>query len=310
MKKFNVKAYNHDASKRVVVDHNSAERIKVVAEWNKLGAMGEAGLSLIAANLTNPFRITLDYTNMMRQVFMLQKNYPAGQPFLYETDLVRTVGIITRKGGAAYQFQQSPNRVYMDEEQITSQNYVPISDMYTRTYDVSARAKDRCQEGVGIREDLILLALLSAAANSTFGHPVVATGGMLDKASIAKAKKLIKNQSQLADKIITNPGGMSGIERLTFQDMDQKGMQETRETGTVSVFMGMSFLESFLVAAGRSYVTTTPDLVGALMLRTDAIIDVFPEYQTNRIGVRGYELYAAICHNAKGVVELQFNPNA
>ena len=93
-------------------------------------------------------------------------------------------------------------------------------------------------------------------------------------------------------------------------DLDQKGMQEARETGTLSVFAGMTFMESFLVAAGRSYVTTTPDLVGALMLRTDALIDVFPEFQTNRVGVRGWELYAAVCHNAKGVVELQFNPNA
>lgn len=314
MKKINVQAFEHNASKRVVVDNNSADRMQVVAEWGKLGAQarttGEAGLTVIAGQLTNPFRITLDYVSMMRNVFMLSKNYPAGQPFLYETDLVRTVAIVTAKGGAAYQFTQSPQRIYIDEQTITSLNYVKLEDMYTRTFDVSARAKDRCAEGVGIREDLILLALLSAAANSTFGHPVISTGGALNKAAIVKAKKLIRNQNVTAEKIITNPGGTSGIERLTMMDLDQKGMQEARETGTLSVFAGMSFMESFLVAAGRSFVTTTSDLTGALYLRCDALIDVFPEYQTNRVGVRGWELYAAVVHNAKGIVELQFNPNA
>ncbi len=290
------------------IDHASPERRKVEASLNRV--LKNGGIKALAAQLVEPVKYTMDAKGIIRQIFVVVDNYPKGFDFKYDKDLDRTPAISTSKMGGVFQLDVSPERVYVGEMPIQSRVYVPREDLYTKSYDVAKRAKERVAEGLTIREDLIGFSLLSAAANSGLGHPVVATAGVLDKTSLSHAFAYIEDTNLNVRHIAINAHGKKGIRRIPRNEFDDKGMQELREKGIIGSLWGAVFIESFLIQIDRAYVVSDPEYVGQLFLRTDQLIDAVEEPQRQRVGFIGYELLGMVVHNAKGVVEIQYDPNA
>ena len=295
---------------RKVIDPNNSSRKSIEARLRK-EITAKGGLQTIASGITNPVKETQDIKGIMRKIFVLVTNWAKGFHFQYETDMPRIPAIKTAKGAVgSYQVDVSPERIIIDDSPMQITVYVSRDDLYTRTYDVLKRVRERMVEGLVIREDSILLALLSVATHSGLGHPIVTTAGKLNQASVIQAMNYIEGQNLPAVKLITNPSGIKGIRSFPRATMDDKGLQEIRETGYLGSLFGLNFSSSILVEPGHNFLVSNPEFIGEYFIRLDQDIQPIEKLEQAKVGFVGYQLYGASVHNAKGVVEIEFDPNA
>lgn len=294
---------------RVVKDAKNEDRIRMEASLKKL--MASKGFRAVAASLSNPVKLSLDIKGTARKVYVLNKNIENGMPIFYETDLVRFPAVISAKGAGTYGLDVNVQKIFLNEKTFQTKLFVPREYLYTRTYDVWARARERIVEGLAIREDLELYGLASVAANSGLGHPAVTTTGRLDLSVISKAQSLIRDYNIPVSSMVINPSGQKGIQNTNRLNIDEKGMQEIRETGFLGNIYGMgNIIETVLTKPGTALVFGNPELFGQYYIRADSLVDEIPALERQRLGFVAYHMYAVEIHNAKAVVEIQFNPAA
>ena len=260
---------------RVVKDAKNEDRIRMEASLKKL--MASKGFRAVAASLSNPVKLSLDIKGTARKVYVLNKNIENGMPIFYETDLVRFPAVISAKGAGTYGLDVNVQKIFLYEKTFQTKLFVPREYLYTRTYDVWARARERIVEGLAIREDLELYGLASVAANSGLGHPAVTTTGRLDLSVISKAQNYIKDYNIPVSSMVINPSGQKGIQNTNRLNVDEKGMQEIRETGFLGNIYGMgNIIETVLTQPGTALVFGNPELFGQYYIRADSLVDEIP----------------------------------
>jgi len=295
--------------KRVVRDHNNELRIAYTAELKKhLKAKG--GIRAIANAMTDPMKTTMDLEAKMRAVFALETNWAPEFPFQYAPDLDRTPAVKTAKGGGVFKVDLDYEEVRIDDSIIQHRVYVGRDRLFRRVYDVVSRAQERLNEGMGIRESLILLELLDASATSGYGHAPVVTAGALDKATLSHAVDLIDTQHIPMNHYLYVPSGEKGIRRITRDHLDEKGLQETRESGSLGQLWGASFIKEYLIEPSSAFVNSDPEYIGTYFIRADQLVDAITDVEKARVGFVGYHMYGAAVHNAKGTVKVTFDPTA
>lgn len=294
---------------KIVRNENDPKRQKVEAEIKNL--MATKGFKAVAASLSNPVKTSLDIKGTARPLYVFRGDVAPGVPMFYDTDLYRTPAIVAAKGAGVYGIDVSPAKVFLSEKTFETKVFVPREYKYTITYDVWARAKERLVEGLAIREDLELYGLCSVAANSGLGHAPVVTAGRLDLATISRAQSMIEDYSLNATTIVHNPSGKKGIKATNRVNVDEKGMQEIRETGFLGNIYGTTkVISTVLTEPGTAFVLTDPELFGQYFVRADSLVDEIPALERQRFGFVAYHLYGVAIHNARGVVEINFNPAA
>lgn len=294
---------------RVVRDAQNEDRIKMEAALKK--ALATKGFRAVAASLSNPVKLSLDIKGTARKVYVLNKNIENGMPIFYETDLHRFPAVISAKGAGTYGLDVNVQKVFLTEKTFQTKLFVPREYLYTRTYDVWARARERIVEGLAIREDLELYGLASVAANSGLGNPLVATAGRLDLSTISQAQSYIERWNIPVSGMVVNPSGKKGIRNTNRLNVDEKGMQEIRETGFLGNIYGMgNVIETVLTEPGTALIFGSPELFGQYYIRADSLVDEIPALERQRLGFVAYHMYAVAIHNANAVAQINFNPNA
>lgn len=294
---------------RVVKDAKNEDRQRMEASLKKL--MASKGFRAVAASLSNPVKLSLDIKGTARKVYVLNKNIENGMPIFYETDLHRFPAVISARGAGTYGLDVNVQKVFLLEKTFQTKLFVPREYLYTRTYDVWARARERIVEGLAIREDLELYGLASVAANSGLGHPAVTTAGRLDLSTISRAKALIRDYNIPVSALVINPSGEKGIENTNRLNIDEKGMQEIRETGFLGNIYGIgNIVQTVLTKPGTALLFGNPELFGQYYIRADSLVDEIPALERQRLGFVAYHMFAVAIHNAKAVVEIQFNSKA
>lgn len=268
----------------------------------------ESGLRKIAANMANPVRRQLDYKGIFRK-FVVVEQMPDGVPLIYDRDLPKVPAVKVGGFGTARQIEMVGKRTELQPFEIVARPKIPYSELYNRRYRALDRAKDRLIEGVELKEDLIGFGMLEASANigGTYGNTVQTTAGMLDRDVLAKTFTQIEQRRLVVNAVLMSPWGTQGIRRFQWQDLDQAGMQEVRESGYLGSYWGADFYVSDQVAAGAFYCLTTPKFLGWMPIRKD--LDVIPADDPDnlRLGFVGYELLSLTVHNTWGVGKGTFN---
>jgi len=219
----------------------------------------EAGLKRVAANMANPVRFKLDYKGIFRK-FVIVEQMPDGVPLIFDKDLPQVPAVKVGKGGSPRIIEMRGKRVTVEEFEIAARVKVPYAELFTRRYRALDRAKDRLIEGIELREDLIGFGLIETA--STLVNTPVLTAGPFDRDLLAKMFTPVENNRLPVATVLMSPFGTQGIRRLQFQDLDQVGMQEVRETGYLGNMWGADFYVSDQVPAGTSYAFTSPKYLG------------------------------------------------
>lgn len=270
----------------------------------------ESGLRKIAANMANPVREKLDYKGIFRK-FCVVEQMPDGVPLIFDRDQPEVPAAKIGQFSTTRMVEMRGSRIELTPFEIVARPKIPYSELYNRRYRALDRAKDRLIEGMELREDLIGFGLLEAAFAIGTARPngptLVNTAGPLDRDPLARTFTELEKNRLVTSAVLMSPYGTQGIRRLDFQNLDQVGMQEVRETGYLGSIWGADFYVSDQVAAGTAYCLTTPKFLAWMPLRKD--VDVIPADDPDnlRLGFVGYELIGLTVHNAFGVAKLTFN---
>jgi len=264
----------------------------------------EAGLKRIAANMSNPVRFKLDYKGIFRK-FVIVEQMPDGVPLIWDKDQPLAPAVKVGKGGSPRMIEMRGKRVELQAFEIASRVKVPYEELFTRRYRALDRAKDRLIEGMELREDLIGFSLIETAS-SLVNTPVV-TAGAFDRDLLAKMFVQVEANRLPVATVLMSPYGTMGIRRLQFQNLDQVGMQEVRETGYLGNMWGADFYVSDQIPAGTAYAFTGPKFFGWMPIRKDTDVIPADDPDNLRLGFVGYELLAMTIFNALGVVKGSFN---
>lgn len=266
-----------------------------------------AGLNKIAANMANPVRFRLDYKGIGRK-FAIVEQMPDGVPLIYDKDQPLAPAVKVGKYGTPRMIEMVGKRVELQAFEIAARVKVPYSELYNRRYRALDRAKDRLIEGMELREDLIWYGLFETA--STLVNTPVATAGLYDRDLQARGFNQIERNRLGVGSVLMSTAAVMGIRRLTFQDMDQVGMQEIRETGYLGSYWGADYYVTDQIPQGVAYALTTPKYLAWMPIRKD--VDVIPADDPDnlRLGFVGYALVGMTVFNALGVEKMTFDPTA
>jgi len=267
----------------------------------------ESGIRRIAANMANPVRFKLDYKGIFRK-FVIVEQMPDGVPLIFDKDLPAVPAVKVAKGGSPRMIEMRGKRVELFAFEIAARVKVPYEELFTRRYRALDRAKDRLIEGIELREDLIGFALINTA--STLVNTPVTTAGQFDRNLLAKMFTPIEANRLPVASVLMSPSATQGIRRLEFQDLDQVGMQEVRETGYLGNYWGADFYVSDQIPAGTAYTMASPKFFGWMPIRKDTDVIPADDPDNLRLGFVGYELLAITIFNALGAMQGTFNTSA
>jgi len=263
-----------------------------------------AGLAKIAANLGNPVRKHLDYQGIFRK-FAVVETWPDGQPMIYDDDIVEFTATTVAKNGSVRRIDVEVDRVTLDEFEIIVRPKIPYRELYTRLYNVMNRAKERLTQGMQLKEDNYGFGLMETA--STLMHSAVTVATSLTRDALAKSFTPIEYTRNVVGGVLMTAYGIQGIRRWQFQDLDQVAMEEVRKSGYIGSMWGAKYYISDQIAQGRFYVTGAPDKSAWMPIRRDTEVIPADDPDNLLIGFVGYELLAMTWHNARTIVQGNFD---
>jgi hypothetical protein len=104
-----------------------------------------------------------------------------------------------------------------------------------------------------------------------------------------------------------NPIGTSGIQRWGWNEIDQEGFKEIRQSGYLGNLWRAGFFESDLVQEDKAYVLADPDMVGWMPIRKDTDVTGADEPDFIRLGFVAYLLLGMAITNVSGVASVEFD---
>jgi len=268
------------------------------------------GLNKIAANLANPVRRQLDYKGIIRKFFVVEL-MESGIPLIFDRDLPNVPCVKVGAGGTVNIVEMLAERVEVQDFEIAGRPKIPYRELYVRRFRALDRAKDRLIEGMQLREDLIgfgLFASAGTACTSLDCAPTAVTNSTngLDRNGLALAFAGIESNRLVVQSVLMSAYGTAGIRRWEFEDLDQVGMQEVRETGYLGRMWGADFFISDQIPTGTAYILAQDKFLGWMPIRKD--VDIIPADDPDhlRLGFVGYELIGMFLHNCCGVNTFTF----
>lgn len=274
------------------------------------------GLNKIAANLANPVRRQLDYKGIIRKFFVVEL-MESGIPLIFDRDLPNVPCVKVGTGGTVNMVEMLAERVEVQDFEIAGRPKIPYRELYVRRFRALDRAKDRLIEGMQLREDLIGFSLFATAVStcasasataSCAPSPVTNTTYGMDRNGLALAFAGIEANRLVVQSVLMSAYGTAGIRRWEFEDLDQVGMQEVRETGYLGRMWGADFYVSDQIPTGVAYILAQDKFLGWMPIRKD--VDIIPADDPDhlRLGFVGYELLGMFLQNCCGVNTFTFQP--
>lgn len=266
----------------------------------------EGGLKRIAAQMANPVRFFLDYKGISRKLVVVEQ-IPDGVPIIYDKDLPRVPALKIGPEGSVRAIEMKGTRVEIDAFEIVARPKIPYKELYTRRFRALNRAKDRLVEGLELREDLLWFGLIEAASE-LFNTPVNVTGTAVNKQDLSIAFAEVEKWRLVCSSVLMSVWGTRAIRSWQFQNLDQIGMIQVRETGYLGSMWGADFYVSDQIEAGTYYVLAQPKFLGWQPIRKDLEIIPADDPDNLQLGFVGYILEGMTLFNPRGVAKV-VNPD-
>jgi len=278
----------------------SAQLQKIAAKEAELRvAMStHTGLAKIAANLSSPVRIKLDYQGIGRK-FGIVEPWPDGMPMIYDHDVEEFTAVKIARGGSTRMIEVEVDRTEIEPFEIVAKPKIPYRELYSQLYQVMKRTRERLEQSMMLKEDLHILSLMEIASQVNYTTQSVATA--LTKAALAMAFAPIEANRLIVENLLMSAYGVSGIRRWQYADLDDVARQEVRQTGYLGSIWGAKLFISDQLIPGTFYCTSTPEFLLWIPIRKDfeAVPADIPDELL--LGFVGYELLGMAIINSRGV---------
>jgi hypothetical protein len=262
-----------------------------------------SGLAKVAANLVNPVKRYLDYTPIWRQTAIVE-TIPHGQIMFFDRDIEEFTAAKLAEKGTTVMIECQINRVLVEPFVVAARPKIPYIELYRRKYDALKRAGERLSQSVGIKEDLLGLALYEALSTAT---NTVTIGTALSKAALARAFAMIEWNRLTVQHVITSAFGISGIRRWEMKDLTEGVRQTIEKTGYMGSLWGADFITTNKINPGVAYCLAAPENVAWMPMYKDFDLTPADDPDNLLLGFVGAEVIGMVAHNAWGVSKIAFS---
>ncbi len=262
------------------------------------------GLAKIAANLSSPVRIKLDYQGIGRK-FGIVEPWPDGMPMIYDLDVEEFTAVKVARNGTCRFIEVEVDRVEIEPFEIAARPMIPYRELYSRLYQVMRRTRERLEQSVMLKEDLHIFSLFETAYSTQYTATSIATA--LTKPALAITFAPVENNRLIVENLLMSAYGMRGIRGWQYQDLDDVARQEVRQTGYLGSIWGAKIYITDQLIAGTLYVTSTPEFLLWIPIRKDFEAIPADEPKNLLLGFVGYELLGMTIINARGVNKATFD---
>lgn len=266
----------------------------------------QSGLHKIAANLSSPVRQKLDYAGIGRK-FGVVEPWPDGMPMIYDGDVDEFSAVKISRNGSNTSIEVEVARTEIEPFEIVARPKIPYRELYSRLYQVMRRTKERLEQSMMLREDLLIFSLMHTASTTFYTSVSVAT--YLTKAALAQAFAPVEANRLIVENILMSAYGMSGIRQWQYLDLDEVARQEVRQTGYLGSIWGAKIFISDQVPQGTFYVTAGPEWLLWMPIRKDFEAVPADDPDNLLLGFTGYEFLGLAIINARGVNKGTFASN-
>ncbi len=268
----------------------------------------EAGMRKLAENLKEPVKTRLDYKSIGRQ-FAVTETMTPGEPLIYDKDFPQAEAVIVGKKGTAAMVEAEGERVELEAFNIVSRYKVPFDELTDRRFKAIVRARERITEGMALREDLRIFAVITAAA-ALGGTTAVTTAARLTKRAIAlSVGELRKNRVPVANMLWSIPA-MTDIMTFDRDDFTPAKMDEVLDTGFLGTLWGIPIHMSDQITDGTGYTLGDPQLTCWMPIRQDVEVLISDDTDNLLLGFTAWERIGLTFHNSLGVNSISFDADA
>lgn len=264
------------------------------------------GLKKVAASLSNPVRRKLDYIGICRK-FLVTELWPVGMPIIFDRDVEEFTGVVVGKNGSLRYIEIEVERVELTPYEIVVNPRIPYRELYDRLYQVVKRAKERIEQAMALREDLIYFAALDTAALAY--HPSIAVPTYLTKDVLARSMTPIEFERLVPQNILMTAHATQGIRRWQYQDLDDTARAEVRDSGYLGTIWGTQMYTTDQLTAGNFYIMASPEFHGWMPFRKEVEILPADVPWDLVLGFVAYEYLALTIHNVRSAVKGTFAVN-
>ena len=270
----------------------------------KVAMKSPSGMKKIAASLSNPVRRKMDFQSISRK-FTVTELWPEGMPLIFDRDVEEFTAVVVGKNGSLRYLEVEVERVELTPFQVAVNVRIPYTELYSRLFQVVKRTKERIEQGMALREDLIYFAALDDA--STAYHPMTSVSTILTKDALARSFTPLEYERIPVQSILTTAHGIQGVRRWQYQDIDDAARTEIRQEGYIGQMWGANIYITDQIAAGSFYVIGPPELHAWQPFRKEA--EVIPADLPSDLvlGFLGWEYYALVVLNVRSCVKGTFS---
>ena len=262
-----------------------------------------AGLAKIAASLSNPVRKKLDYKGISRK-FVVTELWPDGVPMIFDRDIEEFSAVSVAKNGSTRYLEVEVERVTLEPFELVVNPRIPFRELYIRLYNIIKRVKERIEQSIALKEDLLYFGLLDSA--SQIFNSVISVASYLTKDALAKSLTPLEANRIIPQNILMTAFGIQSIRRWQYQDLDDVARAEVRDTGYLGSIWGTQIFVSDQLAAGTYYVIGSPEFHAWMPFRKE--VEIMPADIPHDLvlGFVAYEFYGLTIHNVISCVKGQF----
>lgn len=269
----------------------------------------DTGIKRLAAALANPVRKYLDYVGIIRKIFVYETIADGNIPF-FDNDIEEWSGVKIGADGASEYIICKALRTILEPYEIDSHPKIPYKELRVRKYKVFDRAKQRLQQSIAIKEDLLGFSLLHTSATLTNTEYIVA--GPLTPPDLALAFREVERHRLLGAAVICNPDAISCVRRWNWTHIDEVARIEIRQRGYVGNLWGANFFVTNLITPDSDnnsylYVTAPPQFLAWMPVLADSEIVPADQPDNLLLGFVGYDLLSMVVHNSRAVARVRFS---
>lgn len=288
---------------------NTPNQVKLEKELKREAILKKAmqtptGIKKVASALSNPVRKKLDYVGISRK-FVVSELWAEGMPMIFDRDVEEFTAVVVGKNGSVRYLEVEVERVTIEPFEVVVNPRIPYRELYSRLYQVVKRVKERIEQAMALREDLIFYGALDTA--STAYHPVLSVATYLTKDALARTMTPLEYNRLVPQNILMTAYGIQGIRRWQYQDLDDVARAEVRKTGYLGSMWGTQMYITDQLSAGTGYVMSSPEFLSWMPMRKEA--EVIPADVPDNLvlGFLAYEYYGLIIHNVLACTKFTFN---
>ena len=257
------------------------------------------GRAALATALVQPIRKALDYMGIARKV--LAPDYiPDGVFAVYEKD-VDVVALKVPKMGEVPTPQILGDQVAVDTFLIGVNPEITRTKLRQRRFNVINRIQDRARATIQELEDATMFTLLTAAVAATDSYTGVTHTGSLGRDTIATAYSDMRDRDVIPTKFIAKPSYAKYFLTWSNADFDPITQHQVLKTGLFGKLWGMDVYLTKKGTAKKAFLTSEPEFLGVMPIRTDIEVLDSPNNREVKLGWTIYEEIGMAILNNQGV---------